>query len=202
MECPLCAKSGHIHCSKKSYSIISSATESNVGGIDRPSALAAFRLMTSSNLVDCMTGRSAGFSPLRTRPARFSGATDWTHHGPRAPTSVIGNSARLRFRTQLAHSLTRRVKASASVRPHSIAQRTCDLKDRIATLTTTSRAPGAYAIASKCGLWPSRPASSADASSAMIIICGLHKTARSAARSVTNLRSTMPRTSPRAPSSW
>jgi hypothetical protein len=54
---------------KKSYSIISSATESNVGGIDRLSALAAFRLMTNSNLVDCMTGRSAGFSPLRTRPA-------------------------------------------------------------------------------------------------------------------------------------
>src|SRR6516164_10696573 len=79
--CPLCAISGLMHCSKKSYSIISSATESTVGGIDRPSALAAFRLMTSSNLVDCMTGRSAGFSPLRTRPARFSGATDWTHHG-------------------------------------------------------------------------------------------------------------------------
>src|SRR5439155_4392707 len=26
-------------------------------------------LITSLNLVDCMTGRSAGFSPLRTRPA-------------------------------------------------------------------------------------------------------------------------------------
>ena len=31
----------------------------------RPSALAVFRLITSSNLVGCMTGRSAGFSPLR-----------------------------------------------------------------------------------------------------------------------------------------
>jgi Bacterial transglutaminase-like N-terminal region len=28
------------------------------------SALAVFRLMTSSNFVDCITGRSAGFSPL------------------------------------------------------------------------------------------------------------------------------------------
>ena len=53
---------------QKSYSIISSVTASNVGGIDRPSALVAFRLITSSNLVDCMTGRSAGFSPLRIRP--------------------------------------------------------------------------------------------------------------------------------------
>ena len=35
----------------------------------RPSALAVLRLMTSSTLVDCMTGRSAGFSPLRIRPA-------------------------------------------------------------------------------------------------------------------------------------
>ena len=31
----------------------------------RPSALAVLRLMTSSNLVGCSTGRSAGFAPLR-----------------------------------------------------------------------------------------------------------------------------------------
>ena len=30
-----------------------------------PSALAVFRLITSSNLVGCVTARSAGFSPLR-----------------------------------------------------------------------------------------------------------------------------------------
>ena len=35
----------------------------------RPSALAVLRLMTSSNLVGCTTGRSAGFAPLRMRPA-------------------------------------------------------------------------------------------------------------------------------------
>ena len=42
---------------------------SSVGGTSRPSALAVLRLMTNSNLVACMTGRSAGFSPLRMRPA-------------------------------------------------------------------------------------------------------------------------------------
>jgi hypothetical protein len=34
-------------------------------GTSRPSALAVCRLMTNSNLVDCKTGRSAGFAPLR-----------------------------------------------------------------------------------------------------------------------------------------
>jgi hypothetical protein len=33
-----------------------------------PSALAVLRLMNSSTLVTCWTGRSAGFSPLRIRP--------------------------------------------------------------------------------------------------------------------------------------
>ena len=51
------------------HSITSSARASSVGGQLRPSALAVLRLMTSSNLVGCRTGRSAGFSPLRMRPA-------------------------------------------------------------------------------------------------------------------------------------
>ena len=50
------------------YSITWSASESMAGGTARPSALAVLRLMTKSNLVDCCTGRSAGFSPLRMRP--------------------------------------------------------------------------------------------------------------------------------------
>ena len=50
------------------YSITSSARASSVGGTSRPSALALLRLMTKSNLVGCITGRSAGFSPLRIRP--------------------------------------------------------------------------------------------------------------------------------------
>src|SRR5262245_21310389 len=46
-----------------------SASAISEGGTVRPSALAALRLITKSNLVDCMTGRSAGFSPLRIRAA-------------------------------------------------------------------------------------------------------------------------------------
>ena len=40
------------------YSITSSARPSSVSGKLRPSALAAFRLITSSTFVDCWTGRS------------------------------------------------------------------------------------------------------------------------------------------------
>src|SRR5262249_9163973 len=47
------------------HSITSSARAKNVSGIVRPSALMVVRLMTSSNLVGCSTGRSAGFVPLR-----------------------------------------------------------------------------------------------------------------------------------------
>ena len=35
----------------------------------RSRALAVFRLMRSSTFVDCWTGKSAGLSPRRTRPA-------------------------------------------------------------------------------------------------------------------------------------
>src|SRR5439155_16939460 len=51
------------------HSITSSAMASTPAGIIKRSAFAVFRLMTSSNLLDCTTGRSAGLSPLRTRAA-------------------------------------------------------------------------------------------------------------------------------------
>src|SRR5262249_13370229 len=51
------------------HSITSSARASKVGGRVRPSILAVWALMTSSNLLDCTTGRSAGLAPLRMRPA-------------------------------------------------------------------------------------------------------------------------------------
>src|SRR5262245_12348204 len=51
----------------RAYSITSSARASIDGGISRPSALAVLRLITNSYLVGACTGRSAGFSPLRTR---------------------------------------------------------------------------------------------------------------------------------------
>src|SRR5262249_2312017 len=59
--CPLRANSGH----RQRYSIISSARASSDGGTVRFSALAVFRLMTSSIFVACWTGKS---SPFRIRP--------------------------------------------------------------------------------------------------------------------------------------
>src|SRR6516165_7109260 len=50
------------------HSITSSASASSLSGTVRPSALAVLRLITSSNLVDCCTGKSAGLAPLRMRP--------------------------------------------------------------------------------------------------------------------------------------
>ena|SRR5215831_8355504 len=68
-ECPLWAIGGLMHRSKRHlYSITSSARDSSACGTVRPSALAVFWLMYSSTLVACWTGRSAGLSPLRTRP--------------------------------------------------------------------------------------------------------------------------------------
>jgi hypothetical protein len=49
------------------YSITSSAVICMICGTVRFSALAVLRLITNSNLVDCITGRSAGFSPFRIR---------------------------------------------------------------------------------------------------------------------------------------
>ena len=50
------------------HSITSSARKRIVVGTSRLSALAALRLITSSNVVDCITGSSVGLAPLRTRP--------------------------------------------------------------------------------------------------------------------------------------
>src|SRR5262249_24709823 len=50
------------------HSITSSARASSVGGISMPRIRAVSALITSSNLVGCTTGRSAGFVPLRMRP--------------------------------------------------------------------------------------------------------------------------------------
>src|SRR6516165_9467989 len=59
-------KADKVHRSKKRcYSITSSAIESSPGGIVRPSALAVLRLMTNSNLVDRIIGKSAGLAPFR-----------------------------------------------------------------------------------------------------------------------------------------
>src|SRR5262245_33604699 len=51
------------------HSITSSASASSLSGTSRPIAFAVLRLITNSNLVGWVTGRSAGFVPLRMRPA-------------------------------------------------------------------------------------------------------------------------------------
>src|SRR5262249_4889865 len=50
------------------HSITSSAAACRVSGTSRPSAFAVLRLITSSNLVGCVTGKLLGCSPLRIRP--------------------------------------------------------------------------------------------------------------------------------------
>jgi hypothetical protein len=57
-----------VQCSKKMYSITSSASESRLSEILMPSDLATLTLI-SSNLSDCTTGSSAGLAPLRILPA-------------------------------------------------------------------------------------------------------------------------------------
>src|SRR5207244_4821796 len=47
------------------HSITSSARVSSAGGTMMPSAFAVFKLITSSNLVGCSTGRSAGLASLK-----------------------------------------------------------------------------------------------------------------------------------------
>ena len=61
-----CAHSGLMPCSKPhSYSITLSARASNSGEMSRPSALAALRLITRSNLVGCSIGSAPGLAPWR-----------------------------------------------------------------------------------------------------------------------------------------
>ena len=61
----ICQKRTCLHQGNNPYSITSSAWASSVAGTVRPSALAVLRLMTSSNLVGCWTGKSDGLAPLR-----------------------------------------------------------------------------------------------------------------------------------------
>src|SRR5262245_54176325 len=51
----------------RTHSITLSARASSVAGTSMPSALAVLRLRIVSYLVGACTGRSAGFSPFRTR---------------------------------------------------------------------------------------------------------------------------------------
>ena len=75
-QCPLTPESGHVRCTSLCllwansghsaiHSITSSARVIKIGGTVRPIALAALRLITNSNLVGCMTGKSEGLAPFR-----------------------------------------------------------------------------------------------------------------------------------------
>jgi hypothetical protein len=63
------SRCGNVGGQTYGYSMTSSVMASTPGGMLRPSALAVFMLMTSSNLVGSCTGSSAGFPPLRMRSA-------------------------------------------------------------------------------------------------------------------------------------
>src|SRR5262249_50703266 len=52
----------------RGHSMTSSARASSVSGTVRPSALAVLRLITSSNFVGCITGKSAGLVPFKILP--------------------------------------------------------------------------------------------------------------------------------------
>src|SRR6266404_9476523 len=70
--CPDCARAedgaagANLGCA---HSMTSSARARIDGGTVSPRALAVLRLTTSSNLVGCSTGKSAGLAPLRIFPA-------------------------------------------------------------------------------------------------------------------------------------
>ncbi len=53
------------YSASEAYSITWSARCGSDGGIVRPRALAVLRLITSSNLVGCSTGRSPSFAPFK-----------------------------------------------------------------------------------------------------------------------------------------
>jgi len=64
---PIISLSGvleRVNVESATYWMTSSARPSSDGGMVRPSAFAVLRLITSSNLVDCSKGRSAGLAPL------------------------------------------------------------------------------------------------------------------------------------------
>src|SRR5258706_15997486 len=66
-----------MHRSKEHfYSITSSGWASSVGGTVRPSAFAVLRFMTSSNLVGCSIGRSAGLAHFRILPTKVAVASE------------------------------------------------------------------------------------------------------------------------------
>jgi len=75
------------------YSITSSARASSISGMSSLNEHAVCRLMTNSNLVDCRTGRSVGFAPLRMltqSPAALASSLDRIPAATTARSQVMG----------------------------------------------------------------------------------------------------------------
>ena len=84
---PLSATSRLMHRSKPHlYSITSSARASTDGGTARPRALAVLRLISSSNLVVCRTGKSAGLADLANGDAGLTSGFCEACSCPRLPS--------------------------------------------------------------------------------------------------------------------
>jgi hypothetical protein len=85
--------SGLMHCSNEALFDHLSARASSAGGMVMPSALAVWRLMTSSNYVGCSTGRSAGLTPLSILSTHAATRRNWTEilapYDISTPTSVM-----------------------------------------------------------------------------------------------------------------
>ncbi len=82
-----------------SYSITSSARCWSCNGPSRPSALAVLRLITSSNLVGCCTGRLAGCSPLSIRSTYcpYSKLRSAEKAQPRSTMELLGRRSTTTF---------------------------------------------------------------------------------------------------------
>jgi hypothetical protein len=70
MDCRRCRRDSSCPCRGRAAPDVSTsligAQQNRLGDL-QPAALAVLRLTTSSNLVGCSTGRSAGSAPLRIR---------------------------------------------------------------------------------------------------------------------------------------
>ena len=69
LEVRVCQEETHALQQTCLQSITLSARRWNDGGIVRPNALAVQTLITNSNFVGCVIGKSAGLEPFRIRPA-------------------------------------------------------------------------------------------------------------------------------------
>jgi len=81
------------------HSITSSARASSVAGTSMPIVFAVCKLMTSSNLLACIIGKSAGFSPLSSTLGSRYGNSRWpavVAPAPRAATPRRRRRASLR----------------------------------------------------------------------------------------------------------